>query len=71
MVEYGNGIGSGAGGQVSGGAGTGGGGTADWGAAIGQVANDAVDTLAAMPAWQLALLVVVVIAGLIILKRAF
>ena len=71
MVEYGNGISQGAGGQVGGGGGGGAGVNADWGAAIGQAANDAVNTLAAMPAWQLALLVVLVIGGLIVLKRAF
>jgi hypothetical protein len=73
MVEYGNGISGGAGGQVSGSGGGGGGGAVngDWGAAIGQTVNDAVNTVAALPAWQLALLVVVIIGGLIFLKRAF
>jgi hypothetical protein len=70
MVEYGNGISGGAGGQVSGGGG-GGGVNGDWGVAIGQALNDAVNTVAAMPPWQLAILVVVVIGGLIVLKRAF
>jgi hypothetical protein len=73
MVEYGNGIGNGAAGQV-GGSGGGGGGSSvstDWGAAIGQGVNDAVNTLGAMPAWQLALIVIAIIAGLVILKRAF
>ena len=73
MVEYGNGISGGAG-QVTGSGGGGGGGggvNGDWGAAIGQAANDAVTTLMALPTWQLALIVVGVIAGLIILKRAF
>ena len=73
MVEYGHGVGSGAGGQVSGGGGGGGGAgvNSDWGIAIGNAANDAINTLAAMPAWQLALIVIAVIGGLIILKRAF
>jgi hypothetical protein len=74
MVEYGNGIGNGAAGQVSGSGGGGGGASsvnADWGSAIGQGVNDAVNTIAAMPPWQLALLVIVIIAGLVILKRAF
>jgi hypothetical protein len=73
MVEYGNGISQGAGGQVGGGGGGAGGAgvNSDWGAAIGQAANDAVNTLAALPAWQLALIVVLVIGGLIVLKRAF
>jgi hypothetical protein len=70
MVEYGNGISQGAGGQV-GGSGGGGAVNADWGVAIGQAVNDAVNTVAAMPPWQLALLVILVIAGLVILKRAF
>jgi hypothetical protein len=73
MVEYGKGIGNGAAGQVSGSGGGGGGSTvnADWGSAIGQGVNDAVNTIAAMPPWQLALLVVVIIACLVVLKRAF
>ena len=72
MVEYGHGISGGAG-QVTGSGGGGGGGgvNGDWGAAIGQAVNDAANTVAAMPPWQLALLVVAIIAGLIILKRAF
>ena len=73
MVEYGNGISNGAGGQVSGGGGGGGGGAVngDWGAAIGQAANDAVTTFMALPPWQMALIVVIAIGGLIVLKRAF
>ena len=72
MVEYGNGISQGAGGQVGGGGGGGGAGVnSDWGVAIGNAANDAVNTLAALPAWQLALIVVLVVGGLIVLKRAF
>ena len=73
MVEYGHGVSGGAGGQVSG-CGSGGGGGAvsgDWGAAIGQAVNDAVNTLSAMPPWQLALIVVAIIGAIIILKRAF
>jgi hypothetical protein len=73
MVEYGNGISGGAGGQVSGGGGGAGGAgvNGDWGGAIGQAVNDAVNTVAALPPWQLAILVVVIIAGLVVLKRAF
>ena len=71
MVEYGNGISQGAGGQVGGSGGGGGAVNADWGVAIGQAVNDAVNTVAALPPWQLALLVILVIAGLVILKRAF
>jgi hypothetical protein len=71
MVEYGNGISQGPGGQVGGSGGGGGGVTSDWGVAIGHAVNDAVHTVAALPPWQLALLVILVIAGLVILKRAF
>ena len=73
MVEYGNGISGGGAGQVTGSGGGGGGGGAnlDWGASIGQAANDAVTTFMALPPWQMALIVVVIIGGLIFLKRAF
>jgi hypothetical protein len=72
MVEYGQGVSGGAG-QVSGSGGGGGGGgvNGDWGGAIGQAVNDAANTISAMPPWQLALIVVAIIGGLIILKRAF
>jgi hypothetical protein len=67
MVEYGNGIG-----QVSGQAG---GGTAgqqmDAGAAFGQFVSNTVHTVSTMPPAQLVLLGVIVIIGLLILKRAF
>ena len=53
------------------GGGGGGGVNADWGIAIGDAVGNAVDTVAALPAWQLALLVVAIIGGLIFLKRAF
>ena len=67
MVEYGNGVG-----QATGVAGGGGGGqTMDAGAAVGQFVGHAVDTIAAMPPSQLALLVVVIVIGFIVLKRAF
>jgi hypothetical protein len=66
MVEYGNGVG-----QASGVAGGGGGQSMDAGAAVGQFVGDAVTTLAAMPPWQLGLLVVVVVAGFLLLRRAF
>jgi hypothetical protein len=73
MVEYGHGISDGPAGQVN----PGGGGTADaaansdWGAAIGSAAGDAWQTFTALPAWQMALIVVLIIAGLVVLKRAF
>jgi hypothetical protein len=43
----------------------------DAGAALGQFVGNAVDTVAAMPPGQLALLVVIIIIGFVILKRAF
>ena len=69
MFEYGHGVAEGAG-QVSGSSGGGGGGTADWGGAIGTTIGDAVDTITALPAEQLLLLVVAVIVGFWVLRRA-
>lgn len=68
MVEYGQGVGQGTG--VAGGSG-GGGGSLDAGAAIGQFVDNAAYTLSTMPPTQLALLMIVVIIGLVIFKRAF
>ena len=67
MVEYGNGVGQGAG-QVSGGHG-GGGGSVDVVAAVGDWFSTAAHTVSTMPPAQLAVLVVAVIAGLILLRR--
>jgi hypothetical protein len=67
MAEYGNGVGQATG--VAGG--SNGGQTMDAGAAVGQFVGNAVNTLSAMPPTQLALLVIVVIVGLVVLKRAF
>lgn len=67
MAEYGNGVGQATG--VAGG--SGGGQTMDAGAAIGQFVGNAVDTISAMPPTQLALLVVVIVIGFVVLKRAF
>lgn len=67
MVEYGNGVGTTTG--LAGGGGGGGGG--DAGVAIGQFVNNAANTISTMPPMQLALLVVIVIVGFVILKRAF
>jgi hypothetical protein len=69
MVEYGNGVGQ-ATGVATGGSG-GGGGSMDAGAAFGQFVNNAVHTISTMPPTQLALLVVVVVVGFLIFKRAF
>ena len=74
MVEYGHGISDGPAGQVSPAGGGGGGDVAansDWGVAIGNAAGDAWQTFTALPGWQMALIVVLIIAGLVVLKRAF
>ena len=69
MVEYGHGVAEGAG-QVSGSSGGGAGATSDWGGAIGNTIGDAVSTITALPAEQLLLLIVAVIVGFWILRRA-
>ena len=67
MVEYGNGVG-----QATGGAGGGGGGgSMDAGVAFGQFVERAAYTITTMPPMQLALLVVIVVVGFMIFKRAF
>jgi hypothetical protein len=66
MVEYGNAVGHGAGAAGGGG---GGGASVDVGTAIGNWINDAGNTISTMPAWELAVLVVAVIAGLFVLRR--
>jgi len=66
MAEYGQGVG-----QATGAAGGGGGGTQDLGAGAMAFVNHAVHTVSTMPPAQLALLAVVVILGLIFLRRAF
>ena len=69
MVEYGNGVGHASG--IAGGSGGGGGQSMDAGAALGQFVNNAVHTISTMPPTQLALLVIVIVIGLVIFKRAF
>ena len=69
MVEYGNGIGKGPGGQV-GGSNGGGGADVDWGTQLIHSASGAVDTIVHLPTEQLLLLVVAVFIGLWVLKRA-
>ena len=71
MTEYGHGVAEGAG-KFSGsnGGGTVGGGGGDWGAAMGNAVGDAVNTITALPAEQLLLLVIGIIVGLWVLKRA-
>lgn len=72
MTEYGRGVGEGAGqfGGSAGGSGVGGGGGGDWGGNLMALASDAVDTVVSLPTEQLLLLIVVVLAGLFVLKRA-
>jgi len=66
MVEYGNGVS-----QSTGGAGgSGGGQTVDAGAAIGQMVTDAVNTVSALPPTTLLIALVVIVIGVMILKRA-
>jgi hypothetical protein len=68
MVEYGNGVG-----QVAGRAGGGGGGgrSMDVGASFGQFVNDSMHTVSTMPPAALLAAVVVIVLGLIMLRRAF
>jgi hypothetical protein len=68
MVEYGNGISQGAG-QVSGSHGGGGGGNVDLGAQLGSWVSSAQHTVSTMPAWELAIVVVAVLAGLLLFRR--
>ena len=71
MVEYGQGLGNGPAGQVGGHAGVGGGGGGDWGGQIVTTAQDLVHQVSALPPGQLLLLLVAVIVGLWVLRRAF
>ena len=70
MLEYGNGVGQGAGG-VTGGTGGGGGGSTDMSHQIGQAVNDSIHTMSTLPPAALLGIVVLVIIGLWVLKRAF
>jgi hypothetical protein len=69
MTEYGHGVAEGAG-QFGGSSGGGTGGGGDWGAVLGDMAGDAVRTVTALPVEQLLLLVVAIIVGFWILRRA-
>lgn len=72
MVEYGNGISHGGAGQVSGGGGGGGsGGVVDVGASIGHWVSSTVATVSAMPPLELLGIAVVIVVGLMLLRRAF
>jgi hypothetical protein len=68
MAEYGEGVGraTGAGGAVGGGAG----GSQDLGAGVTSFVHNAVHTLQVMPPEQLLLLAVVVLAGVVFLRKA-
>jgi hypothetical protein len=65
MAEYGQTVGHGSG-AVAGG---GGGGSVDVGTAVSNWINDAGRTISTMPAWELAILIVAVIAGLFLVRR--
>ncbi len=69
MVEYGGTV-SGVGGQAAGGSG-GGGRSIDVGASASQFIANTIDTLSSLPPMGLLALVVVVVLGLLIVKRAF
>jgi hypothetical protein len=72
MVEYGGGISQGPAGQVSGGTSPfGNSGGVDAGASIGNLVNDAVNTISTLGPIELVALVALVFLGLIILRRAF
>jgi hypothetical protein len=65
MLEYGNGVG-----QVSGRAGDGGQ-SMDVGAQLSQMVTDSVNTISALPPTTLIIGFVVIVIGLMVLKRAF
>jgi hypothetical protein len=67
VLEYGNGVAQGAGRATGGG----GGGSTDMGAQIGRAFNDSIQTLSTLPPAALLGLVVLVVVGLWVLKRAF
>jgi hypothetical protein len=75
MVEYGNAVGQGSeiGGGAGGGGGSivGGGGPTDLGATVADFVSDSAHKIMALPPEGLLLLVVIVLAGLVVLKRAF
>ena len=67
MVEYGNGVGEVAGRATGGGGGQ----STDVGAALAQAVNESVATLSTMPPLALLAGVVVVIVGLMLVRKAF
>jgi hypothetical protein len=68
MVEYGQGVGQGTG---LGGTNPGTSGTQDLGAGVGAFISDTVDTVSALPPEMLVVIAVVILVGLIVLRRAF
>ncbi len=68
MVEYGHAVGQGTG-HTGGGSGVAQSG--DWSAQIGGIVSDTANNIAALPPAELLLLVIAVIVGFVILKRAF
>ena len=68
MAEYGEGVGQGTGAGKALGGGTGG--TQDLGAGVSDFVNNAVHTVQVLPPEQLLLFIVVVLAGLVFLRRA-
>jgi hypothetical protein len=70
MVEYGHGVSEVSGG-AGGGGGLGGGGPDDLGAAAVSGISNAVDKIAALPPEMLLLGAILVLVGLVVLKRAF
>jgi hypothetical protein len=69
MFEYGNGVSQVAG--KAGGAGGSSGRSMDVGASLGQFVNDSAHTISTMPPAALLAGVVIVVIGLLVLKRAF
>ena len=67
MVEYGNGVGTATG--VAGG--SHGGGSTDAGAAFGQFVSDTVNNISALPPTTLFAIIVVIVIGFILFRRAF
>ncbi len=67
MFEYGNAVGEVAGGSGGGNAGR----SVDVGASIGQVVHDSAATISSLPPTTLLIGVVIIVLGLLLIKRAF
>lgn len=68
MVEYGQGVGQGTG---MGGANPGSSESQDLGAGVSAFISDTVDTVSALPPEMLVVIAVVILVGLLVLRRAF